>query len=85
MNKCYVLTDPDNRDGDGSTWEITSPTLAGFVGYVDGPLRDDLTNDGAKGVADEAIDALRRENFSTAKNLLHELGVYIHLEVEEDE
>lgn len=59
MSEYYVLRDIDNRDDAGAPWECGSPTLAGFIEYVDGPLRGDLTNDGAKGVADEAIDALR--------------------------
>ena len=79
MSEFYVLRDIDNRDDDGAPWETESPLLAGFVPYVDGPLRSDLTTDEAREAVDEAIDALRRENFPLAEERLRELGVYLYL------
>ena len=83
MSEYYVLRDIDNRDDDWEPWETTSETLAGFIGYIDGPLRSDVTSDEAREVVDEAIDALRRENFNLAEARLRELGVYIRLEAGE--
>ena len=79
----YVLRDIDNRGDGGEPWETTSSTLSGFIGYVDGPLRSDVTSDEAREVVDEAIDALRRENFNLAEARLRELGVYLRLEAGE--
>ena len=45
MSEWYVLRDVDNRDGDGEPWDTTYDQLAGFIGYVDGPLRSDVTTD----------------------------------------
>ena len=83
MSEWYVLRDIDNRGDDGDPWETTSSTLSGFIGYVDGPLRSDVTSDEAREAVDEAIDALRRENFNLAEASLRELGVYIRREVGE--
>jgi hypothetical protein len=80
MSEFYVLRDMDNRDDDGTPWEIESSLLAGFIPYVDGPLRSDLITKEAREAVDEAIDALRRENFPLAEERLRELGVYISLE-----
>ena len=80
MSEYYVLRDVDNRDDQGEPWETESPTLAGFISYVDGPLREDLATNEAKEKCDEAIEALRRENFPTAQEHLRQLGVYIRLE-----
>lgn len=80
MSEWYVLRDLDNRNDDEEPWETTSDQLAGFIGYVDGSLRSDmLTNNGREAV-NEAIDALRREDFPLAEQRLRELGVYIRLE-----
>ena len=83
MSEYYVLRDMDNRGGDGDPWETTSSTLSGFIGYVDGPLRGDVTTDAGREAVDEAIDALRRENFPLAEQRLREVGVYIRLEAGE--
>ena len=80
MSEWYVLRDVDNRDGDGEPWDTTSDQLAGFIGYVDGPLRSDVTTDEGREAVDEAIDALRREDFPLAEQRLREVGVYIRLE-----
>ena len=79
MSEYYVLRDIDNRDDDWEPWETTSETLAGFIGYIDGPLRSDVTSNEAREAVDKAIDALRRENFPLAEPRLRELGVYISL------
>lgn len=84
MSEVYVLRDIDNRDDDGAPWECESPTLAGFIGYVDGPLRSDITGQEGLDALDEAIDALRREWFPDAEARLRELGVYIRLETRND-
>ena len=79
MSEFYVLKDMDNRDEDQRPFEVKAPTLAEFVGYVDGPLRSDVREEARESV-DEAIDALRRENFPLAQQWLRELGVYLSLE-----
>ena len=84
MTEYYVLCDMDNRDG-GAPLEITAYTLFDFVGYVDGPLRRDVTSDEAIEIVNNAVNALQRENFPLAKQHLREVGVYLRLEVEEDE
>ena len=79
----YKLRDIDNRGDDGAPFEFTVPTLAEMVPYVDGALRGDVTPNGLDTV-DDAVDALRRENFPVAEARLRELGVYISLEVSDD-
>ena len=82
MSEYYVLRDVDNRDDQGEPWEIAFPTLTGFIGYVDGPLRDDvITPEGLEHV-DAALEALRREWFPAAEKHLREVGVYLRLEHE---
>lgn len=80
MNEYYVLRDVDNRGDDGEPLEMRSWTLAGFVGYVNGPLRGDVAGISAYKV-DRAIEALNREDFPPAESLLCQLGVYLSLEV----
>lgn len=82
MSEYYVLRDMDNRDDNGEPWETTSPTLAGFIPYIDGPVRDDTTVQGQEKL-EKSIDALRRENFPLADAHLRELGIYIRLEHQE--
>ena len=80
----YKLRDIDNRGDDGDPFEFTVSTLAEMVPYVDGALRSDVKPDGLETV-DDAVDALRRENFPVAEARLRELGVYISLEVSDGE
>ena len=84
MREIYVLRDIENRDDDGAPWEIESSTLAGFIPYVDEPLRNDVTSQEGLDALDEAIEALRRELFPEAEARLRELGVYIRLETRND-
>ncbi|MBG6083259.1 hypothetical protein [Zhihengliuella flava] len=81
----YRLRDLDNRDENGAPFEFSVPTLTEMIPYVDGPLRSDMTSDEGHGRVDQAIDALRRENFPVAEQRLRECGVYINLEVHSDE
>ena len=64
----YVLRDIDNRGDGGEPWETTSSTLSGFIGYVDGPLRSDVTSDEAHEMVDEAIDAIAAQIAKGATN-----------------
>ena len=84
MSESYRLRDMDNRDDDGAPFEFTTNTLAEMIPYVDGPLRSDVAVDGIEAV-DGAIDYLRRERFDLAKQELRNLGVYISVEVGDDE
>lgn len=81
MSEFYRMRDIDNRDDDGTPFEVTAPTLAEFIPYVDGPLRGDVIGaDGAESV-DAAIDYLRRERFDLAAQELRGVGVYISVGV----
>lgn len=84
MSEYYVLRDIDNRDDSGEPWETKSPTLSGFIGYVDGPLRSDVTGQEGLEALEEAIEALRNERFPTAEARLKKLGVYLRLETDND-
>ena len=82
MSEYYVLRDVENRDDQGEPWEIASPTLTGFIGYVDGPLRDDVLTPKDLEDVDAALEALRREWFPDAEKHLRKVGVYLHIEHE---
>lgn len=81
MTEYYILRDMDNRDEYQRPFEVKAPTLTELVGYVDGPVRG-YVDEEDRDVVDEAIDALRRENFPMAQQWLRELGVYLNLEAE---
>lgn len=84
MSEFYRLRDIDNRDDAGAPFEFDVPTLAEMVPYVDGPLRGDV-HEGSHWHVNAAIDALRREWFPTAEEHLRAVGVYISLEVRDDD
>lgn len=80
MSEYYVLVDKNNRDDDGNEFRLEATTLAEFVPYVDGPLRDDMIGPKVREYCDEIIDHLRQERFDLAEQMLSEVGVRLFLE-----
>lgn len=73
----YLLSDIDNRDGDGAPYEFHGEAEK-VIGYLDGPLRHD-TLPGSVWKVDVAIGMVREGRFKEAHEVLHHLGIDLHL------
>ena len=69
-----TLRDIDNRDGD-EPYQFTGTTEE-VCGYIDGPLRRDLTEPHDDDLAD-AMDAVRRGDIEAANHVLNHMSVYL--------
>lgn len=80
MGEHYLLLDFENRDDDGSGFHIKATSLAEFIPYVAGPLRDDMTGLEGREHCEDVIDYLRRERFDLARQALQQCGVHLSIE-----
>lgn len=69
-----TLRDIDNRDGD-EPYQFTG-TAEQVCGYIDGPLRRDLTEPHDDELAD-AMAAVRRGDIGAANHVLNHMAVYL--------
>ena len=69
-----TLRDIDNRDGD-EPYQFTG-TAEQVCGYIDGPLRRDLTEPHDDDLAG-AMAAVRRGDLPTANHVLNPMAVYL--------
>lgn len=69
-----TLRDIANRDG-AEPYQFTG-TAEQVCGYIDGPLRSDLTDPRDDDLAD-AMDAVRRGDLPTANHVLNPMAVYL--------
>lgn len=72
-----TLRDIDNRDGD-APYEFTG-TPEQVCGYIDGPLRSDLTEPRDDDLA-EAMSAVRSGDLDKANAILRPMAVHLHSE-----
>lgn len=80
------MRDMGNLGDGGEPFELWVSSLSELIPYVQGVLRGDMTGPEGRDVCDEAVDALRREQFPLAEKLLRACGVYLSIEwVEGDE
>ena len=70
-----TLRDIDNRDGDGAPYEFTG-TAEEICGYLDGPLRRDLTNNHDDDLFD-AMEAVGRGDIDAANAILRPMSVHL--------
>lgn len=71
-----TLRDIDNRDEDGAPYEITVAHES-VIGYLDGPLRRDLTDAVFGEDIDEAINHVRAGRLDAANKILNPMSVYL--------
>lgn len=73
----YHLSDPDNRDDNGASYEFTG-TLDRVTGYLDEAVRGDLNS--AEGVKelDRTLLAFRDGDINEGIRRAKHVGVYIH-------
>ena len=69
-----TLRDIDNRDGD-EPYQFTG-TAEQVCGYIDGPLRRDLTEPHGDDIAG-AMEAVRRGDIEAANHVLNPMAVYL--------
>lgn len=69
------LTDPDNRDHCGASFEFKGPSER-VIKYLDGPLRRD-TLEGSHFYVDAAIAALLAGGIDEAAGMARQVGVYL--------
>ena len=69
------MRDLDNRDEDGAPYEFTG-SLDQVAGYLDGPLRSDLTDPAASAAdLDAAIEHVRGGRLASANLLLKPMSI----------
>lgn len=72
-----TLRDIDNRDDNGAPYEITT-SVESVIGYLDGPLRRDLSDQEIGGPdIDEAIEHLRAGRIDEANALVNHMSVQL--------
>jgi hypothetical protein len=72
-----TLRDVDNRDENGAPYEITVAHES-VIGYLDGPLRRDLTEpDLHADLIDAAIEHVRAGRIREANGLLNNMSIYL--------
>ena len=73
-----TLRDIDNRDDTGKPYEITT-AVESVIGYLDGPLRRDLSEPAIGGPdIDEAIGHVRAGRLDEANALLNHMNVWLY-------
>ncbi|WP_102158717.1 hypothetical protein [Zhihengliuella halotolerans] len=72
----YHLSDPDNRDDQGASYEFTG-TADQIVAYLDGPVRADTVESNAYRAINRAITSLRAVDFEAARASARRVGVYL--------
>lgn len=75
MPSSIHLSDPDNRDDQGSSFEFTGD-IGRVVAYLDGAIRSDVTENGLK-TLEKTLTALRAGDFPESKRLARRIGIYL--------
>lgn len=76
MTEHLTLRDVDNRDADGAAYEFTG-TPAKLVGYLNGPVRSDLSTPQAAERLGAGIAAIRAGDLELANKHLATLSIYV--------
>lgn len=75
-----TLQDLDNRDDEWTRYQFTG-TAEKVIGYIDGPVRRDLTEVAVStGLLDSAIEHLRAERFVAAASLLDGFAIRLFID-----